>query len=433
MKLVLILASLGVLMSTQNVSAQQLQPELHTKERPGQGVSPLSAEVEEHILKLEKEHPKLVKVRKMGQTFEKRAIYAVEVTDPTVKDELKQNVLVVAGQHGNEESGRMVALALLDWLVTDEAATTRKKQKIVVVPNANPDGADHNLHLNVQKYRINMDQPMDAESVTPEGKAIRQLGHELKPELYVDCHALGGSGVVRNIVMYPWTRQNNEDDNLVHRVASDMVKAGDKAGIPHITHSLVWWGPVEEDKGASTLYFYRKFKSLVILTEEGESDPHRYPRELIEKVGLARWKALLEYGNVRDERLYYEGYPTYIFGMFDWAVVAVGETAAQRRASRYAIWQNFTSFNFPRIELPAAMKRKVISFAYKGEMVDAPYGVYLRAGPKMKVKSVTLDGKAAKPSETDGYYSWQDEGSTMLVVAMPKIEKGSHQIVVEFE
>jgi hypothetical protein len=414
-------------------ASARLQPEVNTRERPSKPAHPTSDEVLAHVRKLEKAHPKLVSVRELGKTFEKRLLYAVTVTDPTVDDKLKQNVLVVGGQHGNEESARIVALATLDWLVSDDAAETRKKQKIVVIPNANPDGADHDLHLNAQKYRINMDQRLDEEPVTPEAKAIRTVGDELCPDVYVDLHARGGAGVSHNMVMYPWTRTENEDDNIVHEVAFAMVKAAEDAGLPHITHSLTWWTEVDHDSGASTLYFYKRHKSLVILTENAEHNDHSYDRELVETSGVARFKALVEFGNQRHPKLYYEGYPNYILGLFDVALVAVGETPAQRRDSRVTMWREFKQFKRPRTKIPEPMKRKEISFAYTGEAHDVGYGVYLRSGPKMKVKSVTLDGDALEVSETDGYYSWQDKASTMVVVAMPKMEPGEHKIVVEFE
>ncbi|MFB3894660.1 MAG: hypothetical protein ACE15C_21880 [Phycisphaerae bacterium] len=46
----------------------------------------------------------------------------------------------------------------------------------------------------------------------------------------------------------------------------------------------------------------------------------------------------------------------------------------------------------------------------------------------MKVRSVVVDGRETAPSETDGYYAQEDNCSTFIVVVLPKIARGSHEI-----
>ena len=82
-----------------------------------------------------------------------KPIYAVTITDPDVSDVDKQHALIVGGQHGNEESGRMVALATIDWLVTKAAAATRRKQVIAIMPNVSPDSCDVDEHAPKDRER----------------------------------------------------------------------------------------------------------------------------------------------------------------------------------------------------------------------------------------------------------------------------------------
>ncbi|KKL96851.1 hypothetical protein LCGC14_1840320, partial [marine sediment metagenome] len=53
----------------------------------------------------------------LGQSVRGRSIPCLTLTDPAAPAEDKQHVLIVASQHGSEESGRALALALADFAV----------------------------------------------------------------------------------------------------------------------------------------------------------------------------------------------------------------------------------------------------------------------------------------------------------------------------
>lgn len=401
-------------------------------ESAGKAMSPSSAEVEAHILKLQKDHPTLVKVDAPGKTRDGRPIYAVTLTDPQTAAADKQHVLIVAGQHGNEESGRMIALGVMDWLVSREGAQTLRKQKIVVMPNVSPDGAERDTYDTAEGIRPNLDHAPEG-PWSAEGKALQEVSRELKPEVYVDMHGRGGAGVSYDMVLYPMTYPYLEDDNLLHEVAAAMVKAGEAAGLPHLSHSLTWpgWGNSDINDRSSTVFHYREFRSMVFLTETSEHNQHALPAELRTKVGVARIKAMLEYGNRRHAWFYYEGYPYGLIGMNDAALAAVGKTAADRRASRVALWAGRNAFTTPRAVLPAAEKEKRYTFAVK-KTVESPMGVQFRCPTKMAVETVTLDGRALASSETDGYLTWQDECSTYILIILPAVKEGEHEAQMRF-
>jgi hypothetical protein len=395
-------------------------------------VSPTSAEVERHARELAARHPTLVCVESAGETGERRPILAVTVTDPQAAADDKQHALIVAGQHGEEESGRLLALALLDWLVTDDAAAVRARQQIVVMPNVNPDGAERNTHATPQGIQPNLDHSRTGPK-SPEGRAVEKVAFDVQPELFVDMHARGSAGCSYGMVLYPRPRVYTEDDNLLHSLAAAMAAAGEQAGLPYATHPLTWpgWGGDTADEASTTLFAYRNFKSLVLLTETPESDTHSLPAELRARSGLAMLTTLLAYGNRRHAFSRYDGYPFGLIGMSYAGVVAVGKTAAARRASRVALWKNADGFDGPKLALPEEQARKRFTFVYSGSPVAEGSGLQIRAAGRMNVASVTLDGRALTVSETDGYGTWHDGCSTFVVVVLPRLETRAYNVDVQ--
>ncbi|HEY3321191.1 MAG TPA: M14 family zinc carboxypeptidase [Planctomycetota bacterium] len=402
-------------------------------ESAGRAVSPTSAEVEQRVRQLQKEHPSKARVEAPQKTHDGLPIYAVTLTDPAAPEADKQHVLIVAGQHGNEESGRMVALGLMDWLLSPDGAETLRKQKIVVMPNVSPDAAERDQYDTAEGIRPNLDHgPQGPWSA--EGKALEAMSFGLQPEVFVDMHARGGAGVSCDLVLYPMTLPYLEDDNLLHQIAADMVRAGEAAGIPHHTHSLAWpgWSNNGINEISSTVFHYRNFHSLVFLTETSEHNVYATPAEKRTAVGVARLKALLEYGNRRHWWSQSSGYPCNLLGMSDSAFVAVGKTAAERRQSRITLWKNRESLERPKSVGPEKAKEKFYKFTAK-EALPSPAGVHVRCVGKMEIESAVLDGKPLPPSETTGYSTWQDSCSTFVVVAMQSLASGAHNLEIRFK
>ena len=398
-------------------------------------VSPTSAEIEKHLKAVAGKHPDLVALEKVTDSGEGRGIYAATVTDPSQADEDTQHALIIAGQHGNEERSRLIALRLIDWLVTDDGAETRAKQIVAVIPNVSPDATELDTKTRPDQLRPNMDHGPEG-ATTPEGQAVEIIAERMQPEVFVDMHSKGGSGCNFDMVLYPCTRPYTEDDNILHQIAAEMVSAGETSGIPHITHSLTWpgWGGMDPNEPSTTLYAYRRFKSIVLLTESTEHNRIAYPVEMSAAAGLERMKTLLSWGNRRHPKLRYPGYPCQLaLGLFYLGQVAVGTTAAARRASRVGIWQNVDAFQKAQIKMPEHPDCKVIHLDYDGPALEAGLGVQLRTMGKRKLEAVTCDGRAMGPDETNGYYSFEDEITTFTVVAMTPFGPGAHEIVIDFE
>src|SRR5688572_18494673 len=81
-------------------SGEERAPHAGRLNRDQAPVSPTSDEVRERLVVVQAKHPRSVTVRTVGQTAQGRPIDATTVTDTSVPDTDKQNVLIVAGQHG---------------------------------------------------------------------------------------------------------------------------------------------------------------------------------------------------------------------------------------------------------------------------------------------------------------------------------------------
>jgi hypothetical protein len=400
-----------------------------------QAISPTSAEIESAILQLQERFPRWVAVRNVRKSTQGRPVYGVTVSDPAAAEEDKQHALVLGGQHGNEESGRMTALALLQWLTSDQAKDVRLHQKVVVMPNVNPDGAEADTPETAQGVNLNADHAPSG-PVSPEGQAVEEVAYELEPEAVVDLHARGYTGCSFDMVLYPWTRPYTEDGRLVAAIAEEMAAAGEAAGLPHLVHPLTWpgwWDNVEAEGSSRTLLFmYRNFKSLCLLTETAESNEVAPPPALRAAVGLARVRALLAWGQRRHPCLYYPGYPiNLVTNLFCMGITAVGPTTARRRKSRVGIWRNAASFQKLGGERPEYPDHKVVHCTYDGKTLPDGAGIQYRIGGRRDVRAVHLNGRQLTSSETDGFVSWQDVCSTFVQVNLPVFQAGSYELRLE--
>ena len=397
--------------------------------------SPTSAQVRERILLLQSRRPDLVAVRTVMQTSEGRPIDAVTITDPRRPDADKQHVLIAAGQHGNEESARLVALKLLDYLLSPAGRPLLQKQKIVVMPNVSPDAAERDAYETPAGIKPNLDHPPTG-ATSPEGRALEQIAQELSPEVYVDLHARGHAGWSHDMVLFPPTRAYTEDESLLYEIARAMADAGEKSGIPHLVHSLTWpgWGGPGLDQPSSTLYLYRRFKSLVFLTENAEHNEVCYPARMRATSGVNRLKALLALGNRRHPSLPHSGYPCAMaVGMFHAGAVAMGANAAERRASRVALWRSAEAFKQLAPELPERPRAKTLKVTYDGAALTTGVGFQARIAGRCRVRQVRVNGKSLRPGGPEGYCSWHDKHTTFAVAAMATLAPGEYQIDFTFQ
>lgn len=398
----------------------------------GEGQSPTSAEVVAHLRRVQQQHPRWVTVRRMAVTPEGRPLHAVTITDPDVPGGDKQHVLITAGHHGNEDSGRLIALTLLDWLVSEAAAETRRRQRIVIMPNQSPDAAERDVYFVEGGVNPLLDHGEDGPT-TPQSAALQRVAQALSPEVYVDLHSRGYAGCSYDMVLWAEPKPYLEDDNLLHRMAEEMGRAGERTGIPHLTHPLTWPGfiSVSPDTTSACAFAYREFKSLSFLTETSEDNAYAHPARARARAGLARLKTLLAWGNRRYPKLRYPGYPCpLVGGMFALGLIAVGTTAATRRSSRLAAWRNRPHFDRYTAVGPEQPDRKVLRFAYSGAPLLHGLGFQVALRGTRAVARVTVNGRMLRASETHGYSAWRHGTMTFVMIALPKVAPGSYEIEV---
>ena len=136
------------------------------------------------------------------------------------------------------------------------------------------------------------------------------------------------------MVLFPASRPYTEDENLLDEIAAYDGGRGEIRNPAHRPSAqLAGLEPAGAVPVSSTLHLYRRFKSLVFLTENAEHNEVFAIRRGCASSGVGRLKPLLALGSRRHPSLQHTGYPwPMVAGMFNAGVVAVGTTATVRRA-----------------------------------------------------------------------------------------------------
>jgi hypothetical protein len=106
-------------------------------------------------------------------------------------DGSKPVVLIIGQQHGNEPAGGEAALVLAQRLGTGDLANLLDAIDVIVVPRANPDGADGFVRGLANGIDPNRDHTLLR---TPEIRTIGALFVRYKPQLVLDCHEFTVAG-----------------------------------------------------------------------------------------------------------------------------------------------------------------------------------------------------------------------------------------------
>jgi hypothetical protein len=305
---------------------------------------------------------------------EGREIKAVYVTDKSVPDTEKQVAIVVCGRHGDELGQRVVGNALIEWLSSAEGAETRRRQLVIVVPVANPDGCVRNEFL----------APHDGLSRV-EQNTIAALAQRYQPDAVIDVHSLRHTDI--EAILTANTSDAGEDV-FVHRVlAKNMAESAARQGYPFLIES-------------------------VDLREAAES-------------GVAAIRALLNAGNIRHPWEPHGGYPNSILaGDFFSSVKAVGRNPAERRVSRSELWQHRESFApLKRVVLDDGTIKVVV--AYSGEPLSCGFSMTCRT------RGFPVSAKARLNGAPVEAYTYRDNCSTYVCVDIDRLEQGEYELSVE--
>ncbi|HEK84939.1 MAG: M14 family zinc carboxypeptidase [Candidatus Saccharicenans sp.] len=150
------------------------------------------------FLSLAQSTSKQVKIKTIGRTREvdnypSRELFLVVLTDegrlePNELNRDKPTILVVASQHGNEQSGKEAALKLIGEAANANLQPLLKKVNLLIIPQANPYGN----FFDVRENEIDLD--LNRDHVKLEGESTRAIHHVFnlyQPEVTIDVHEKG--------------------------------------------------------------------------------------------------------------------------------------------------------------------------------------------------------------------------------------------------
>ena len=313
-------------------------------------------------------HPGILQLERVGESVEKMPIFLLRITDSSVPDEDKQVCLVTALHGGPERSGTTTILHLAEWLLGDsaEAAETRRKQVLLLMPIVNPyaffvsdrfgtsqgmnpyGGGDRNWDLENLSFK-------QLEKV-PEIRAVFSVMDRYRPEVHADVHGtglqeypldkLGDRRAYRGQTMFESTGSAYSNFLLRPwdpRITDAMIQAGVEAGYgsdrAEADAQRGFWAPALDPlagrlwRGRTRFYTaqygYARYHTLQTVLEVGW-----------EEAGAARLKGLLRIGNGSWQGQPVSGYPVNRVKSFTGHyVTAWGRTAAERRRSRVELWE----------------------------------------------------------------------------------------------
>jgi hypothetical protein len=134
-----------------------------------------------------------MRVQVAGQSQEDRAIPLLIFAHPPTRSAAdlaangKPTVLVIGQQHGNEPGGGEAALALALQLAGERRAVL-DRVNVLIVPRANPDGAQNYTRGTVNGFDVNRDHLLQW---TPEGRTLGRIFAAYQPAVVIDSHEFG--------------------------------------------------------------------------------------------------------------------------------------------------------------------------------------------------------------------------------------------------
>ena len=102
--------------------------------------------------------------------------------------EEKPTFLLIASQHGNEQSAKEAALWMIRDLAVGELKPLLKKLNFLIIPQANPYGSWFDQRANEQDLDLNRDH---LKLEAPEAEAIHRVFRTWMPEVTMDVHEKG--------------------------------------------------------------------------------------------------------------------------------------------------------------------------------------------------------------------------------------------------
>ena len=401
----------------------------------------------------------------LGKSPDDWDIPAVFITNKDIADDNKQIAVVTAARHGQEFGARVVGPEILHFLTGEGAKEIRDTQLVIVVPVVNPEG------FVLNKFCSSLTSLTKTERLI-----LGALFRAYPPDMIIDFHSIGAeTGSQFDVgdmeVIIPANTTKWAMDEQIHQyVAQRMLDAAEESGWPYEIHTLedlatyyfgrreignMPWSymkekmfmlhmqdfydnydiPEESDmpnatsEPGGTAYTnytsgpaYMKWHSLVFgmetnhgaLTQAGD----------VAESGMVPCAALLKMGSARFPWEKVSGYPVNLLhGDFRVSIRAVGNNAAERRASRIRIWGERHHFNHPQRQMKD-LNTTVAMVRYFGDDFPMQFALCLRMRQK-NIKSVQLGSK-----EID-FEVFKDRCSTFVYIPLIMERAGVLEVTIK--
>lgn len=171
-------------------------------------------------------YPHLCQIINVGTTVNGRSILVAKISDNVASEEKEPEVLLSSTMHGDETTGWMLMLRLIDTLLSQYGSNPRltnivNSMELYIAPNTNPDGTYYggdNTVSNARRYNANgvdlnrnypnYDGSLNSGAIQPETQAMMDFANAHNFVFGANFH--GGAEVVN----YPWdfTYTRHADD-----------------------------------------------------------------------------------------------------------------------------------------------------------------------------------------------------------------------------
>jgi hypothetical protein len=166
----------------------------------------------------ETNYPGLCDVQTIGTTVQGRALLVAKISDNVGVEEDEPEVLYVSTMHGDEATGYVLMLRLIDSLLVSYGSDTRitdmvDNMEIWINPNHNPDGTYHGgdntvsgaWRYNANSVDLNRNFPDPQDGQHPDGYAwqvetVAMMNFAIAHNFVISANFHGGAEVVN----YPW-------------------------------------------------------------------------------------------------------------------------------------------------------------------------------------------------------------------------------------
>ena len=161
-------------------------------------------------------YPNLCQIINVGTTVNGRAILVAKISDNVASEEKEPEVLLTSTIHGDETTGWILMLRLIDTLLSQYGTNPRltnivNSMELYIGPNTNPDGTyygGNNTVSNARRYNANgvdlnrnypnYDGSLNQGAIQPETQALMDFANAHSFVFGINYH--GGAEVVN----YPW-------------------------------------------------------------------------------------------------------------------------------------------------------------------------------------------------------------------------------------